>query len=271
MELDRDVASARGRRRRALDRRPRPGPPADPGDAARGTRPARAGRTLVQGDRRDPRRLARPRSRRCSSAPAARSPRSSRTWSRAIAPSSRSREQTDGRLGRKERKRLDRPSGGMPELRPRRHARAKRRRAFKGLALLPLPLSLTLFKGAPSASAAVGLPTIGGGAAAGTAAGVGAGAVTAKIAIGVAAVAVAGGAGYEGAKVVRDPATLRPAGEGRARRCRSGGRAAGDRASGAQGREGEPCGREDEGRSARRRSRPPRRLIPSSRRKRTCP
>ena len=49
----------------------------------------------------------------------------------------------------------------------------KRRRAFKGLALLPLPFSLTLFKGAPSASAAVGLPTIGGGAAVGTATGVG--------------------------------------------------------------------------------------------------
>ena len=63
---------------------------------------------------------------------------------------------------------------GVPELRSRRHARAKRRRAFKGLALLPLPFTLTFFKGAPSASAAIGLPTIGGGAAAGTAAGVGA-------------------------------------------------------------------------------------------------
>ena len=52
----------------------------------------------------------------------------------------------------------------------------RRRRAFKGLALLPLPFSLTFFKGAPSASAAVGLPTIGAGTAAGTAAGVGGGA-----------------------------------------------------------------------------------------------
>jgi RNA polymerase sigma factor (sigma-70 family) len=111
-------------------------------------------------------------------------------------------QQSDGRLGRKERRRL---VAHLEECRSCARIAAlglKRRRSFKGLALLPLPLSLTLFKGAPSASAAVGLPTIGTGAAAGTAAGVGAGAVTAKIAIGIAAVAVASGAGYEGVKAV---------------------------------------------------------------------
>ena len=114
-------------------------------------------------------------------------------------------QQTDGRLGRKERKRLAAHLEECPSCARVATLGLKRRRAFKGLAVLPLPFSLTIFKGAPSASAAIGLPTIGGGAAAGTAAGVGAGAVTAKIAIGVAAVALAGGAGYEGVKVVRGP------------------------------------------------------------------
>jgi RNA polymerase sigma factor (sigma-70 family) len=104
-------------------------------------------------------------------------------------------QQTDGRLGRKERKRLVAHLAECPSCARVATLGLKRRRAFKGLAVLPLPFSLTIFKGAPSASAAIGLPTIGGGAAAGTAAGVGAGAVTAKIAIGVAAVALAGGAG----------------------------------------------------------------------------
>ena len=116
-------------------------------------------------------------------------------------------QQTDGRLGRKERKRLVAHLAECPSCARVATLGLKRRRAFKGLALLPLPFSLTFFKGAPSASAAIGLPTIGGSAAAGTAAGVGVGGVTAKIAIGLAAVAVAGGAGYEGAQTVRKPAT----------------------------------------------------------------
>ena len=82
-------------------------------------------------------------------------------------------QQTDGRLGRKERKRLVAHLEECPSCARVATLGLKRRRAFKGLALLPLPFSLTFFKGAPSASAAVGLPTIGGGTAAGTAAGVG--------------------------------------------------------------------------------------------------
>jgi RNA polymerase sigma factor (sigma-70 family) len=122
-------------------------------------------------------------------------------------------QHTDGRLGRKERKRLVAHLKECPSCARFATLGVKRRRAFKGLALLPLPFSLTFFKGAPGASAAIGLPTIGGGAAAGTAAGVGTGAVTAKIAIGVAAVALAGGAGYEGVKVAHTPTTppARPA------------------------------------------------------------
>ena len=119
-------------------------------------------------------------------------------------------QQSDGRLTRKERKRLVAHLEECPSCARVAALGMKRRNAFKGLTLLPLPLSLTLFKGAPSASAAIGLPSIGAGAAAGGAA-VGTG-LGAKLAIGVAAVAVAGGAGYEGVKVARDPATpARPA------------------------------------------------------------
>ena len=113
----------------------------------------------------------------------------------------------DGRLGRKERRRL---LAHLDECTSCARVAAKSlryRRAFKALAVLPLPLSLTLFKGAPSAAAATGLPMIGAGSAATAgAAGLGAAGVTTKIAIGLAAVGIAGGAGYEGVKAVQEPA-----------------------------------------------------------------
>ena len=117
---------------------------------------------------------------------------------------------SDGRLGRKERRRL---LAHLEECEScaRVAARSmKHRRAFKVLAVLPLPFSLTFFKGAPSAYAAAGLPTIGAGTAAGTAAGVGAAGLGAKIAVGLAAVAVAGGAGYEGVQAMQEPANPTP-------------------------------------------------------------
>ena len=121
---------------------------------------------------------------------------------------------SDGRLGRKERRRL---LAHLEECEScaRVAARSmKHRRAFKVLAVLPLPFSLTFFKGAPSAYAAAGLPTIGAGAAAGTAAGtaagVGAAGLGAKIAAGLVAVAVAGGAGYEGVQAMQEPANPTP-------------------------------------------------------------
>lgn len=122
-------------------------------------------------------------------------------------------QQVDGRLSRKERKRLVAHLEECSSCARVAVLGMKRSRAFKSLAMLPLPFSLTLFKGAPTASAAIGLPTIGAATAVGTTGGVaavGAGGLTAKIAIGLAAVAAAGGAGYEGVKAVRDPAT--PAG-----------------------------------------------------------
>jgi RNA polymerase sigma factor (sigma-70 family) len=120
--------------------------------------------------------------------------------------------ETDGRLGRKERRRLVAHIDECASCARMAARSMKHRRAFKALAVLPIPFSLTLFKGAPSAAAATSLPTIGAGTAAGTAAGVGAAGITTKIAIGLAAVAVAGGAGYEGVNVVQGPATpARPA------------------------------------------------------------
>jgi RNA polymerase sigma factor (sigma-70 family) len=120
--------------------------------------------------------------------------------------------ETDGRLGRKERRRLVAHIDECASCARMAARSMKHRRAFKALAVLPIPFSLTLFKGAPSAAAAASLPAIGAGTAAGTAAGVGAAGITTKIAVGLAAVAVAGGAGYEGVKVVQGPATpTRPA------------------------------------------------------------
>lgn len=134
--------------------------------------------------------------------------------------------QLDGRLTRKERKRLDDHIAECPSCSRLQATQGKQRRAFKSLALLPLPLSLTLFKGAPTASAAVGLPTIG---AAGTAAVVGGsaatggggltfgglalGGVAVKAAAVAAAVSVASGVGYVGTKELqsqRGPATKTP-------------------------------------------------------------
>ncbi len=133
-------------------------------------------------------------------------------------------KQLDGRLSRRERKRLDDHITECPSCSRLQTTQVKQRRAFKGLALLPLPLSLTLFKGAPSAAAAIGIPTIGaagtaavvsGSAATGGAAtgggfvfgGLALGGVAVKAAAVVAAVSVASGVGYVGTKEVQDRRT----------------------------------------------------------------
>ena len=109
----------------------------------------------------------------------------------------------DGRLTRKERRRLDAHLRECPSCARVDAGQFRRRRVFKTLALLPLPLPLVLFKGPPSASAASGLPTIGAATAAGSTGAVVAGGATAKIAAVVAAAVVAGGAGYEGVQQVQ--------------------------------------------------------------------
>ena len=150
----------------------------------------------------------------------------------------------DGRLGRKERRRLATHLEECPTCTRLAEMQTRQRRAFKGLALLPLPVGLALFKGAPAATAAVGLPAIGGVAtggglagAAGTAgsastaigsatavgaAGAGGGAAAAggtllggaaaKVATVVVAASVATGVGYEGVKAVRDAPAKTPSG-----------------------------------------------------------
>ena len=149
-------------------------------------------------------------------------------------------QRLDGRLSRKERRRLKEHLGECAQCARRAETQGKHRRAFKGLAVLPLPIGLTLFKGVPSATAAAGLSSIGGaatGASGSSAVGVGAattttagvtgvgatgvgvtgaattggaavggslvGGAVAKVAAVVVAAAVATGAGYEGLEVVR--------------------------------------------------------------------
>ena len=73
-------------------------------------------------------------------------------------------QRLDGRLSRKERRRLKEHLGECAPCARRAELQGKQRRAFKGLALLPLPVGLTLFKGVPSATAAAGLSSIGGAA-----------------------------------------------------------------------------------------------------------
>lgn len=135
----------------------------------------------------------------------------------------------DGRLSRKERRRLDEHLADCPDCTRLAAAQQRRRRAFKGLALLPLPIGLALFKGAPSAAAATSLPTIGLGTAtagsSGTGAGTaGAGATAAttggtaaggslagglvvKIAAVVVTATVATGVGYKGVQAMRGTPT----------------------------------------------------------------
>ena len=132
-------------------------------------------------------------------------------------------KQLDGRLSRKERRRLDEHLADCPDCARLAATQHRQRRAFKGLALLPLPIGLALFKGAPSAAAATSLPTIGlgtagagahgtgvagagaatsaGGAAVGTSV---AGGLAVKVAAIVVTATVATGVGYKGVEAVRD-------------------------------------------------------------------
>ena len=142
----------------------------------------------------------------------------------------------DGRLSRKERRRLDEHLADCPDCARLAATQQRRRRAFKGLALLPLPIGLALFKGAPSAAAATSLPTIGlgtagaGSSGTGAAGAAGAGATAAttsggaavggslagglvvKVAAIVVTATIATGVGYKGVESVRHaPAKTPPA------------------------------------------------------------
>ena len=137
----------------------------------------------------------------------------------------------DGRLSRKERRRLDEHLAECPDCARLAAAQQRQRRAFKGLALLPLPVGLALFKGAPSAAAATSVPTIGLGTATAGTSGTGAAGTTAagatggaaaggslagglavKVAAVVVTATVATGVGYKGVQAVREkPAKPAPA------------------------------------------------------------
>jgi len=138
-------------------------------------------------------------------------------------------QSVDGRLGRKERRRLRDHLAECPDCARFARLQQRHRSALRGLALVPIPLSLTLFKGGleGSASAAV-LPISAGAGSVAVAAGVGTG-VTAtattggilagglglKAAAVVAAASVAGGVGVTGSSEVDNkPAKeTRPAAE----------------------------------------------------------
>ncbi len=117
----------------------------------------------------------------------------------------------DGRLGRKERRRLREHLGECPDCSRFARLQQRHRRALRGLVLIPVPLSLSLVKGIEDSAAAATLPAIGAGAASigtgvGTASatggGVFAGGLAVKAAALVTAASVAGGVGVVGATEV---------------------------------------------------------------------
>jgi RNA polymerase sigma factor (sigma-70 family) len=125
----------------------------------------------------------------------------------------------DGRLGRKERRRVRDHLTECPDCAQFARLQQRHHSALRGLMLIPIPISLAIFKGldgAGTASAAT-LPVaagVGTGAGAATATGGGlfAGGVAIKAAAAVAAVSVAGGAAVTGAsELAKSPAKSRPA------------------------------------------------------------
>ncbi len=126
----------------------------------------------------------------------------------------------DGRLGRKERKRLRFHIDECPDCARFAQVQQRHRKALRGLVLVPIPVSLTLFKGFEGSATAATLPAVGTGAAAsaavvagtgGTAGAVGggvfAGGVALKAAAVVTAASVAGGVGVVGATEVEPKST----------------------------------------------------------------
>jgi hypothetical protein len=126
--------------------------------------------------------------------------------------------ESDGRLGRKERRRLREHVAECPDCAQFARLRQRHRRALRGLALIPIPISLSLYKSFQGTAAAATLPGVGAGAvAAGSGAGVlGSGSLATgggllggslalKAAAVVAAVGVAGGAAFGTEQIVAGP------------------------------------------------------------------
>lgn len=100
----------------------------------------------------------------------------------------------DGRLGRKERRRLREHLAECPDCAGFARLQKRHSRALRGLALVPIPLSLSIFKSLEGGSVATAatLPAVGVGAGAG-AASVGAGAGTVAVGSGVGTAGATGG------------------------------------------------------------------------------
>jgi len=125
----------------------------------------------------------------------------------------------DGRLGRKERRRLRVHLEECPDCARFTQVQKRHRRALRGLAVMPIPVSLTLFKGFEGTASAAVLPSIGagtavaagtGGAAGAMGGGVFAGGVALKAAAVVTAAGVAGGVGVVGAAEVEQKIKGKP-------------------------------------------------------------
>ncbi|MET0561392.1 MAG: sigma-70 family RNA polymerase sigma factor, partial [Gaiellaceae bacterium] len=141
-------------------------------------------------------------------------------------------QSVDGRLGRKERRRLRDHLTECPDCARFARLQQRHRSALRGLALVPIPLSLTLFKGLEGSASAAVLPIGAGAGAVAVGAGVGTGATAAgtggvlagglglKVAAVVAAAGVAGGVGVAGSTKLDD----KPAKPTRPRAEQTGGR-----------------------------------------------
>ncbi len=125
----------------------------------------------------------------------------------------------DGRLGRKERRRLRVHLEECPDCARYTQVQKRHRRALRGLAVMPVPVSLMLFKGFEGTASAAALPSIGagtavaagtGGAAGAMGGGAFAGGVALKVAAVVTAASVAGGVGVVGAAEVEQKTKGKP-------------------------------------------------------------
>ncbi|MDQ3122523.1 MAG: sigma-70 family RNA polymerase sigma factor [Actinomycetota bacterium] len=126
----------------------------------------------------------------------------------------------DGRLGRKERRRLRVHLEECPDCAQFTQAQKRHRRALRGLVLVPIPVSLTLFRGFEGSATAATLPAFGAGTAVAVGSGGGAagvvgggalaGGVALKAAAVVTAAGVAGGVGVVGATEIESKAKSKP-------------------------------------------------------------
>ncbi|HLG07541.1 MAG TPA: sigma-70 family RNA polymerase sigma factor [Gaiellaceae bacterium] len=117
----------------------------------------------------------------------------------------------DGRLGRKERRRLRDHLGECPDCSRFASLQQRHRRALKGLMLIPIPLSLSFFKGiegtataatVPAGASAAAVGATVGGAAGATGGGIFAGGIAVKTAAVVTAATMASGVAVVGASEI---------------------------------------------------------------------